>query len=1036
MKKSSYLSERVYNVNPSEINMESLEYWKKILKEEGLQYVKKNHLEYFFGFLNNCSFSSHEKCQHQNFVEMSSKREMCRHECDEMIFGAFYDPFVQVANKQLRETVTQKRYIKESILVDFQKSLFNLLNNLCIRTLIYEMYICGQEGLLEGNEFEQYQYYIDHFLKDKQYLNDFFSLYPVLERRINEIIQNTIDIYKEVIERIDTDANEIMREFNIAESAFIVEHLSTDFSDSHKNGRRVFCVEFVSGEKILYKPRCLQNEIKLQEITNYFYKICNLGSYEYCILDKGKYGWCEIVTQKDCESTEELSRYYQRIGVILFINYLLEGGDIHFENLIACNEYPVIIDAETFIGSIEGDNGKSATEKVSNLLRKSVLYSGILPFYSWNNAGDAGINMSAISGEEGQKFPIKIPFIINPKSVNMRVVYDYPVSKRNHNLAMLKGKFIQPSEFADKIIQGFKSAYLGAMEHTETLLKIIQQYNELEGRYLIRNTQQYVIVLSSSYHPELLMDGGARNLFFYSLINGNLQNENSKLLIEHEIEDLLSGDIPYFYFRGNKKSIYTWDGREVKNFFSKTALQQIEENIQYLSYKNLEQQIQYIKITFNMENAGTRKIKNERLKPALSNNIFKTAEELAKELLCKIGTNAIYSEDGTDVNWIGVKLFGIKENQWMIQALPNTLYDGTVGINLVFHLYERIYQDKKYHEICDVLDNRILRYIDTISDGKKSIAEFNTGVFCGEGSILYALNILYEIYDDSKYKLYFDKWLSCMETIISEDCLFDLISGNSGIVLVLINMYKKTGTPTYLQKAIQIAEQLIEDMVTDKGKVGWKSEVVPEVLAGFAHGNSGFIEMFSRLYEVYPQAKYLRVLSRLVEYENSLYSEKNNNWTDLRKFPEEDQNRDQPIAWCHGAAGILLSRLTLYNAIKNSGETALFQQVIKDISLAKNKLIEDGLHAGFCLCHGNMGNLLILKRYAEIFDDKQVRSICDSRFEQILEFLNDQNVLPTELYNPGFMTGLSGIAYALLKYTMPELPLIIGVEGIDDRNKD
>ena len=950
MKKSSYLSERVYNVNPSEINMESLEYWKKILKEEGLQYVKKNHLEYFFGFLNNCSFSSHEKCQHQNFVEMSSKRETCRHECDEMIFGAFYDPFVQVANKQLRETVTQKRYIKESILVDFQKSLFNLLNNLCIRTLIYEMYICGQEGLLEGNEFEQYQYYIDHFLKDKQYLNDFFSLYPVLERRINEIIQNTIDIYKEVIERIDTDANEIMREFNIVESAFIVEHLSTDFSDSHKNGRRVFCVEFVSGEKILYKPRCLQNEIKLQEITNYFYKICNLGSYEYCILDKGKYGWCEIVTQKDCESTEELSRYYQRIGVILFINYLLEGGDIHFENLIACNEYPVIIDAETFIGNIEGDNGKSATEKVSNLLRKSVLYSGILPFYSWNNAGDAGINMSAISGEEGQKFPIKIPFIINPKSVNMRVVYDYPVSKRNHNLAMLKGKFIQPSEFADKIIQGFKSAYLGAMEHTETLLKIIQQYSELEVRYLIRNTQQYVIVLSSSYHPELLMDGGARNLFFYSLINGNLQNENSKLLIEHEIEDLLSGDIPYFYFRGNKKSIYTWDGREVKNFFSKTALQQIEENIQYLSYKNLEQQIQYIKITFNMENAGTRKIKNERLKPALSNNIFKTAEELAKELLCKIGTNAIYSEDGTDVNWIGVKLFGIKENQWMIQALPNTLYDGTVGINLVFHLYERIYQDKKYHEICDVLDNRILRYIDTISDGKKSIAEFNTGVFCGEGSILYALNILYEIYDDSKYKLYFDKWLSCMETIISEDCLFDLISGNSGIVLVLINMYKKTGTPTYLQKAIQIAEQLIEDMVTDKGKVGWKSEVVPEVLAGFAHGNSGFIEMFSRLYEVYPQAKYLRVLSRLVEYENSLYSEKNNNWTDLRKFPEEDQNRDQPIAWCHGAAGILLSRLTLYNAIKNSGETALFQQVIKDISLAKNKLIEDGLHAGFCLC--------------------------------------------------------------------------------------
>ena len=765
------------------------------------------------------------------------------------------------------------------------------------------------------------------------------------------------------------------------------------------------------------------------------FRICNLGSYEYSILDKEMYGWCEIVIQRDCKSIEELSRYYQRIGIILFINYLLEGGDIHFENLIACNEYPVIIDAETFIGNIEENNGKSAAEKVASLLRKSVLYSGILPFYSWNNAGDTGINMSAISGEEGQKFPIKIPFIINPKSVNMRVVYDYPVSKGNHNLAMLKGRFIQPSEFADKIIQGFESAYLGAMENTETLLRIIQQYGELEVRYLIRNTQQYAIVLSSSYHPELLVDGGARNLFFYSLANGNLQNQRSRSLIEYEIEDLLSGDIPYFYFRGSKKNIYTWDGREVKDFFSKPALQQIEENIQNLSYKNLEQQTQYIKITFNMENAGTRKIKNKRLKLDLYSNMAKTAEELAKELLDKIGTNAIYSEDGADVNWIGVKLFGIKENQWMIQALPNTLYDGTVGINLVFHLYEWIYHDRKYHKICEVLDNRLLRYIDTISEGEQNIEDFNTGIFSGEGSILYTLGILYEIYDDIKYKEYFDKWLNCMETLILEDRLFDMISGNSGIVLVLINMYRKTKKPIYLQKAIQIAEQLIENMITENGKVGWKSEVVPEVLAGFAHGNSGFIELFSRLYEVYPQTKYLDILSSLVEYENSLYSEKDNNWIDLRKFSEVDQHKSQPIAWCHGAAGILLSRLTLYNAIKNLGETALLQQAIKDISLAKNKLIEDGLHAGFCLCHGNMGNLLILKRYAEIFDDKQVRSICDSRFEQILEFLNEENILPTELYNPGFMTGLSGIAYALLKYKMPKLPLLIGVEGIYDRNE-
>ena len=87
-----------------------------------------------------------------------------------------------------------------------------------------------KQGVLRGNESEQYQYYIDHFLKDKQYLNDLFSLYPVLERRINEIIQNAIDIYKEVIERIEKDADVLMKKFNISQ----IDVLKIDIEGSEK----------------------------------------------------------------------------------------------------------------------------------------------------------------------------------------------------------------------------------------------------------------------------------------------------------------------------------------------------------------------------------------------------------------------------------------------------------------------------------------------------------------------------------------------------------------------------------------------------------------------------------------------------------------------------------------------------------------------------------------------------------------------------------------------------------------------------------
>ena len=971
----------------------------------------------------------------QNFVKVANEDKNQKGKYNEIVFGAFYGSLIKQARKRIDQKIMKLQGIQRTILDDFEMFLLNILNNLCIRTLIYEMHICNQEGKLKGNDIEKYQYYIEHFLCDKEYLKDFFALYPVLERRINETIQNAIDIYEEVIQRINYDADELMEKFNIPKEKFLVIHMFSTFSDSHKNGRRVFQIEFVTGQKILYKPRSLKNEIKLQEIINCFYKLCGLERHEYLILDKENYGWCEIVQSTACRSINQLQRYYKRIGVILFINYILQGGDIHYENLIACNEYPVIIDAETFIGNIESGNEKSATEKISSLLRKSVLYSGILPFYSWDNAGNMGINMSAISGEEGQKYPIKIPMIINSKSVNMRVVYDYPVSKKNNNLAMLDDQFIEPREFAGCIIEGFKKAYLAAMQNTEMLLNIIQQYKELQIRHLVRNTQQYAILLNSSYHPELLMDGGARNLFLYSLVNGNLQNEKSRILIEDEISDLLEGDIPYFYFRCDERSLFTWDNKEEKGFFKSSALEQIQENIRNMSITDLREQIQYIKITFNMENAANIKIENKNLGTISGVNKLGIAEKMIKKLVHKIGAETIYSDDGTDVNWIGVKLCGIRENQWMIQALPTTLYDGIIGVDLVLHLYEFIYQDRKYNGIFKIIDKRIFDYIDNINKNKNSISGSSLGVFSGQGSILYMLNILYEMTGDPKYKEYFDKWLKCLETVIFEDKFFDLISGSSGIILVLINMYKKTKENPYLQKAIQIADNLISNMATEENMAGWKSEATPKILAGFAHGNSGFIEVFARLYEVHPSEKYIEIISRLLKYEDTLYSEKINNWIDLREFPDETKDRKQPVAWCHGAPGILLSRLTLYHVIKKMAPNWLLNQVIVDIRRAKDKLIQEDLHVGYCLCHGNMGNLLILRKYTEMFEDQQAKEICNHWFERIIGLFSTQSILPTERYNPGFMTGLSGIAYAMLAYTTRKLPLLIEVEGFYDKNR-
>ncbi|MFR6167856.1 MAG: lanthionine synthetase LanC family protein [Blautia wexlerae] len=46
--------------------------------------------------------------------------------------------------------------------------------------------------------------------------------------------------------------------------------------------------------------------------------------------------------------------------------------------------------------------------------------------------------------------------------------------------------------------------------------------------------------------------------------------------------------------------------------------------------------------------------------------------------------------------------------------------------------------------------------------------------------------------------------------------------------------------------------------------------------------------------------KYMKYISKMIEYENKLYDSKIKNWKDIRGI-----NSGDGVAWCHGAAGIL-----------------------------------------------------------------------------------------------------------------------------------
>ena len=66
-----------------------------------------------------------------------------------------------------------------------------------------------------------------------------------------------------------------------------------------------------------------------------------------------------------------------------------------------------------------------------------------------------------------------------------------------------------------------------------------------------------------------------------------------------EIKDMLNMDIPYFYSNTSKEDLYGSEGEVVKNYFTESSIQHLRNKICFMSNKDREEQIRFIKNNFD-----------------------------------------------------------------------------------------------------------------------------------------------------------------------------------------------------------------------------------------------------------------------------------------------------------------------------------------------------------------------------------------------------------------------------------------------------
>ncbi|MDD3278026.1 MAG: type 2 lanthipeptide synthetase LanM family protein [Lachnospiraceae bacterium] len=981
--------------------------WQKIFKKNTASIIsevqKSQKLSKRMGYYHYPKYSEISDYNMECNVEIENYVEVfCKSESNKMLFTSYYRQALYLGTLTLKNKIDNQNSYTSLIYGDFLRILFRELEAVSVRNIIHELHVCKDEGLLQGsNPVEEYEYYQDHYLEDHEYRKLLSEKYPVMDSCIFKTIDKVTDNVTTVIKNFTHDLPEIQEKILKSKSAGKLQKINGGIADTHKGGKNVLELILDTGMRIIYKPHSVKNEVEFQKWIKFYSSKLNLTYYQPVIIEKDGYGWEECVSYKVCSKAEEISRFYYRMGISLFIAYVFQTNDLHFENIIVHGENPVFVDIEAITKCRNNMSDMSANEKIQEIIKESVMATGILPSYHWHNSLGTGVDVSAMGQEEYQKMPIKIPVVSHPFTSDICITYRYGEIRGDKNIVRLDGEKVTAEKYTKEVMQGFKDAYQYAVHHKQELKSEVIKEGNLISRYLLNDTQKYSMVLTGSYHPSLMMDEADREMYMHVLWNENDElTSKRKVILQCEIEDLLQGDIPCFEVRLCDRELYWHDKAIIHEYLPESPLDGILRKIDGLDLQDREQQLTFIDLAMNMK-------AHKKNTEFADSETESTKEQIVSSLAERMIQTAFYDKYG-HVNWMNYIWDKHGQQGWRAKPCGIYFYDGLAGIAIVFQM---LLQSRKmpevYHRTFDMVVQQLQEYTETVSTDLKKAESTNSGLYNGEASVMWAYLLLYQLTDDKAYLQLGKKHAGIVQEIAMKDSGADLLDGKAGAIKGLLQLYEICKEKKYLVWAEKIEEKLADEAIKTNQEMAWKPVDMEHPLLGMAHGNAGISEAYRMLYACTGFEDYYNKLEKVVRYEHNRFDKETGEWNDYRNPQNPKVSKNVPIAWCHGSGGILLSRLRLKKMQLNP---VLEQMVNEDIKRALRKIEKNYAREERCLCHGMCGNKIILEAgRADLCNIDSKRSGIaledDTMFQK--HYMNVTNI--QEKYNIGMMSGFGGV---------------------------
>ncbi len=845
--------------------------------------------------------------------------------------------------------------------------------------------------------------------------------YAVLARALVLMVEQWLAFSLEVLERLCADWLEIREQLLPVDDDCLLEEVESEAGDRHRDGRSVLLLKFSSESRLVYKPKSLAIDQHFQELLQWLNAYGASPAFQTLkVLDKGTYGWAEFVSSRECVTTEEVRRFYERQGAYLTLLYALEATDIHAENVIAAGEHPLLVDLETlFHPRIDLSKMFFAQEPAFEAIWYSVIRVGLLPVRLWGNEDAPGVNISGLGGEEGQVTPQPVPQWADGGTDQMRLVRAHIELPACGNRPRLNGQPVDVLDYAGSILVGFKRMYRLLIEHrTELLVEALPRFAQDEIRFIARPTDIYERFIYDSFRPELLRDALERERHFDRLWVGIQWQPHMARIIPAERADLLRGDVHFFRTRPNSRDLFTSQGGVVAEFFQESGLHQAQKCVNLLDEQDLARQVWVI-------NAALACLVKDTSHGDNSIRLFHPAQaELSRARLLEAASALGDMLERTAVWRAGtagwMSIVQPSEHEWALLPAGLDLYNGLPGIVFFLAHLAVLTEEERYLRLARAGLQNILVLL---KHPQRQEALGSIGAFSGWGGLLYLFSHLGRLWGEPALFQQAEELAQALPSLIERDERLDVMAGAAGCIAGLLSLHTVAPSPAILEAACRCGERLLACAQSMQVGIGWKIPREETPLAGFAHGAAGIALSLLRLAAVSGEGRFHQAALAALAYERSLFVPGEHNWLDLRKIRasnERDQANEEKAqyfmtAWCNGAAGIGLARLA---SLPYLDDAILHEEIAAAL---KSTLTQ---HSGgdHTLCHGAGGHLETLLVASQMLEAAPYRAALEQDASVLLEKVNAFCQQPQELAEiepPGLMVGLAGVGYTLLRLVEP-----------------